>query len=38
VVGGLKFWPYLRVGLPLAVVTTAIGTVWLLLVSGALGG
>lgn len=35
-VGGLPFFAYLRVGLPLAVVTTALGTVWLLLVHGAL--
>jgi Na+/H+ antiporter NhaD/arsenite permease-like protein len=33
-VGGLAFLPYLRVGFPLAVLTTAIGTVWLLLVHG----
>ena len=28
-VGGLGFWTHLRVGLPLAVVTTAIGAAWL---------
>jgi Na+/H+ antiporter NhaD/arsenite permease-like protein len=33
-VGGLEFMPYLRVGFPLALVTTAIGTAWLLLVHG----
>jgi Na+/H+ antiporter NhaD/arsenite permease-like protein len=32
-VGGLGFGPYLRVGVPLALATTAIGTAWLLLVS-----
>lgn len=31
-VGGIGFFEYLRVGLPLAVVTTAMGTAWLLLV------
>jgi Na+/H+ antiporter NhaD/arsenite permease-like protein len=31
-VGGLAFVPYLRVGLPLAIATTAVGTAWLLLV------
>jgi Na+/H+ antiporter NhaD/arsenite permease-like protein len=31
-VGGLEFWPYLRVGFPLAVITTALGTAWLLFV------
>jgi Na+/H+ antiporter NhaD/arsenite permease-like protein len=30
-VGGLPFFPYLRVGFPLAVITTALGTGWLLL-------
>jgi Na+/H+ antiporter NhaD/arsenite permease-like protein len=34
VVGGLPFFAYLRVGLPLALVTTAAGTGWLLLVHG----
>jgi Na+/H+ antiporter NhaD/arsenite permease-like protein len=33
-VGGLEFLPYLRVGFPLAVITTALGTAWLLLVHG----
>jgi Na+/H+ antiporter NhaD/arsenite permease-like protein len=32
-VGGIGFLEYLRVGLPLAVVTTLIGTAWLLLVA-----
>jgi Na+/H+ antiporter NhaD/arsenite permease-like protein len=32
--GGLGFWAYLRVGFPLALVTTALGVAWLLLVSG----
>jgi Na+/H+ antiporter NhaD/arsenite permease-like protein len=27
-VGGLGFWQYLRVGLPLALLTTGIGTLW----------
>jgi Na+/H+ antiporter NhaD/arsenite permease-like protein len=31
-VGGLEFLPYLRVGFPLAVLTTALGTAWLLLI------
>jgi Na+/H+ antiporter NhaD/arsenite permease-like protein len=35
-VGGLPFFAYLRVGLPLALVTTAIGTFWLLAVHGVL--
>jgi Na+/H+ antiporter NhaD/arsenite permease-like protein len=34
VVGGLPFFAYLRVGLPLALLTTAAGTGWLLLVHG----
>jgi Na+/H+ antiporter NhaD/arsenite permease-like protein len=34
-VGGLPFLAYLRVGLPLAVATTALGTLWLLFVHGA---
>jgi len=29
-IGGLGFWEYLRVGFPLAIVTTAMGTAWLL--------
>jgi Na+/H+ antiporter NhaD/arsenite permease-like protein len=33
-VGGLEFLPYLRVGFPLALITTALGTAWLLLVHG----
>jgi Na+/H+ antiporter NhaD/arsenite permease-like protein len=28
--GGVGFWPYLRVGLPLALTTTFLGTLWLL--------
>ena len=35
-VGGLPFFAYLRVGLPLALLTTAVGTLWLLLVHGLL--
>ena len=31
-VGGLPFWAHLKVGLPLALLTTAMGTAWLLLV------
>jgi Na+/H+ antiporter NhaD/arsenite permease-like protein len=31
-VGGLGFWEYLRVGAPLTLATTALGTAWLLLV------
>jgi Na+/H+ antiporter NhaD/arsenite permease-like protein len=31
-IGGIGFFEYLRVGLPLALVTTLIGTAWLLLV------
>ena len=31
-IGGLGFFQYLRVGLPLAVLTTLLGTVWLLAV------
>jgi Na+/H+ antiporter NhaD/arsenite permease-like protein len=34
VVGGLPFFAYLRVGLPLALLTTATGTGWLLWVHG----
>lgn len=33
-VGGIGFWQYLRVGLPLALSTTLLGVVWLLLVAG----
>lgn len=33
-VGGIGFWQYLRVGLPLAVATTVVGVGWLLLVAG----
>lgn len=36
-VGGLAFLPYMRLGAPLALLTTALGTVWLLLVHGVLG-
>jgi Na+/H+ antiporter NhaD/arsenite permease-like protein len=35
-VGGLGFVQYLRVGLPLALITTALGTGWLLAVHGVL--
>ncbi|MBL8112986.1 MAG: anion transporter, partial [Acidobacteria bacterium] len=35
-VGGLRFGEYLRTGLPLALATTAIGTLWLLWVHGVL--
>ncbi|MCC7382706.1 MAG: arsenic transporter [Deltaproteobacteria bacterium] len=31
--GGLPFWPYLRVGFPLAVVTTAVGVLWVLMMT-----
>jgi Na+/H+ antiporter NhaD/arsenite permease-like protein len=31
--GGLGFWEYLRIGLPLALTTTALGTAWLLAVA-----
>ncbi|MDY0000285.1 MAG: SLC13 family permease [Polyangia bacterium] len=31
-VGGLGFWEYLRVGAPLTLLTTALGTAWVLLV------
>jgi Na+/H+ antiporter NhaD/arsenite permease-like protein len=34
-VGGISFWQYLRVGLPLAVLTTLIGLGWVLWASGA---
>lgn len=30
--GGLRFWEYARVGFPVAVLTTIVGTVWLVLV------
>lgn len=33
-VGGLGFWQYLRVGLPLALSTTLLGVAWLLWVAG----
>ncbi len=33
-VGGIGFWPYLRVGLPLALATTAVGTLWLMPAAG----
>lgn len=33
-VGGIGFFEYLRVGLPLAILTTLIGTFWLLVVLG----
>ncbi len=32
-VGGISFWQYLRVGLPLAVSTTLLGLAWVLLVA-----
>jgi Na+/H+ antiporter NhaD/arsenite permease-like protein len=32
--GGLPFWAYLRVGFPLAVLTTALGTAWMIAVYG----
>lgn len=28
-IGGLGFWPYLRLGAPIALTTTAVGTAWL---------
>ena len=31
-VGGVRFIPYLRVGLPIALLTTAIGSAWLIVV------
>jgi Na+/H+ antiporter NhaD/arsenite permease-like protein len=34
--GGLPFFAYLRVGFPLALATTALGTVWLLFIHGLL--
>jgi Na+/H+ antiporter NhaD/arsenite permease-like protein len=34
-VGGISFWQYLRVGLPLAVLTTLVGLGWVLWVRGA---
>jgi Na+/H+ antiporter NhaD/arsenite permease-like protein len=33
-IGGLRFFEYLRTGLPLALATTALGTLWLLWVHG----
>ncbi|MBK9001676.1 MAG: hypothetical protein IPM35_38635 [Myxococcales bacterium] len=30
-IGGLGFWPYLRLGAPIALATTAVGTAWLAL-------
>ena len=33
-IGGLPFWAYLRIGFPLALITTAVGTAWLLAVAG----
>jgi len=33
-VGGIGFWQYLKVGLPLAVATTLFGVVWLVWVAG----
>ncbi|MEY2929493.1 MAG: hypothetical protein RL033_242, partial [Pseudomonadota bacterium] len=33
-VGGIGFWEYLRVGLPLALSTTLLGVAWLVLVAG----
>jgi Na+/H+ antiporter NhaD/arsenite permease-like protein len=35
-VGGIGFWQYLRVGLPLSIVTTLLGVAWLLTMSGRL--
>lgn len=35
-VGGIGFWDYLRVGLPLATLTTLLGTLWVLLATGLL--
>jgi hypothetical protein len=32
-VGGIGFWQYLKVGLPLALSTTLLGVAWLLLVA-----
>jgi Na+/H+ antiporter NhaD/arsenite permease-like protein len=32
--GGIGFWQYLRVGLPLAIATTLMGVAWVLAVSG----
>jgi Na+/H+ antiporter NhaD/arsenite permease-like protein len=32
--GGIGFWQYLRVGLPLAIATTVMGVAWVLAVSG----
>jgi len=33
-VGGIGFWQYLRVGLPLALSTTLLGVAWMLFVAG----
>jgi len=33
-VGGIGFWEYLRVGLPVALATTLLGVVWLVAVAG----
>jgi Na+/H+ antiporter NhaD/arsenite permease-like protein len=33
-VGGIGFWQYLKVGLPLSLATTLVGVAWLLLVQG----
>ena len=32
--GGLPFWPYLRVGFPIAILTTLVGTAWLVVFRG----
>ncbi len=31
-IGGIGFWEYLKVGFPLAIITTLLGTVWLLII------
>jgi Na+/H+ antiporter NhaD/arsenite permease-like protein len=33
-VGGIGFWQHLRIGLPLAILTTGVGTVWVVLMRG----
>ena len=33
-VGGLGFWQYLRVGAPLAIITTLLGVGWMVAVAG----
>lgn len=33
-VGGLGFFQYLRVGAPVALLTTCVGTLWLVLLAG----